>query len=217
MTEPLVLITGAGPTGLVLALWLTKLGVSVRIIDRTAEPGTTSRALAVQGRTLEFYGQLGIADGLIGRGVQIAGLNFWVKGARAARVPLRRIGEGMTPYPFALVVAQDVHERFLIEELEASGVKVERRTELIRFEPRGEGVRAALRHADGSEETCDAAYLAGCDGASSTVREGLALGFPGGTYAGLFYVHAAGRLRRVGGSARRPGDVAGLLPCRTAR
>src|SRR5688572_10969966 len=188
MTEPLVLITGAGPTGLVLALWLTKLGVSVRIIDRTAEPGTTSRALAVQGRTLEFYGQLGIADGLIGRGVQIAGLNFWVKGARAARVPLRRIGEGMTPYPFALVVAQDVHERFLIEELEASGVKVERRTELIRFEPRGEGVRAALRHADGSEETCDAAYLAGCDGASSTVREGLALGFPGGTYAGLFYV-----------------------------
>ena len=50
-----VLIVGAGPTGLVLALWLTRLGVSVRIIDKTAEPGTTSRALAVQARTLEFY------------------------------------------------------------------------------------------------------------------------------------------------------------------
>jgi 2-polyprenyl-6-methoxyphenol hydroxylase-like FAD-dependent oxidoreductase len=48
-----VLIVGAGPTGLVLALWLTKLGVKVRIIDKTAEPGTTSRALAVQARTLE--------------------------------------------------------------------------------------------------------------------------------------------------------------------
>lgn len=188
LTHPPVLIVGAGPTGLVLALCLTRLGVAVRIVDRTAEPGTTSRALAVQGRTLEFYRQLGIADALIGRGVRIAGLNFWVRGARAARVPLTSIGEGMTPYPFALVVAQDVHERFLVERLEASGVKVERRTELIRLEPQGGHVRAVLRHQDGSEETVDASYLAGCDGASSTVREGLALGFPGGTYAGLFYV-----------------------------
>ena len=48
-----VLITGAGPTGLVLALWLSKLGVRVRIIDKASAPGTTSRALAVQARTLE--------------------------------------------------------------------------------------------------------------------------------------------------------------------
>ena len=44
------------------------------------------------------------------------------------------------------------------------------------------------RRADGSEEICTAAYLAGCDGAHSTVREALAIGFPGGTYEGLFYV-----------------------------
>jgi 2-polyprenyl-6-methoxyphenol hydroxylase-like FAD-dependent oxidoreductase len=49
-----VLIIGTGPTGLILALWLTKLGVKVRIVDKTAEPGTTSRALAVQARTLEL-------------------------------------------------------------------------------------------------------------------------------------------------------------------
>lgn len=58
MTDPIVLITGAGPTGLVLALWLTKLGVKVRIIDKTAEPGTTSRALAVQARTLSSITRL---------------------------------------------------------------------------------------------------------------------------------------------------------------
>src|SRR5689334_13382065 len=57
-TDIPVLIAGAGPTGLVLALWLTRLGVSVRIIDKTAEPGTTSRALAVSARTLELYRQL---------------------------------------------------------------------------------------------------------------------------------------------------------------
>ena len=55
MTGHLVLIIGAGPTGLVLALWLARLGVRVRIIDKTAEPGTTSRAVAVQARTLELY------------------------------------------------------------------------------------------------------------------------------------------------------------------
>jgi 2-polyprenyl-6-methoxyphenol hydroxylase-like FAD-dependent oxidoreductase len=56
-----VLIAGAGPTGLVLAHWLTRLGVSVRLIDSAAESGTTSRALAVQARTLEFYRQIGLA------------------------------------------------------------------------------------------------------------------------------------------------------------
>jgi flavin-dependent dehydrogenase len=43
MSHSDALVIGAGPTGLVLALWLTKLGVRVRIIDKTAEPGTTSR------------------------------------------------------------------------------------------------------------------------------------------------------------------------------
>ena len=47
---------------------------------------------------------------------------------------------------------------------------------------------ARLRRPDGTEEACEAAYLAGCDGAHSTVREVLGVGFPGGTYAHLFYV-----------------------------
>ena len=75
-TAPSVLIVGAGPTGLALALWLTKLGVGLRIIDRTAEPGTTSRALGVQARTLEFYRQIGIAD---------AGLSVTLEAASAGQ------------------------------------------------------------------------------------------------------------------------------------
>ena len=182
------LIAGAGPTGLVLALWLTKLGVKVRIIDRTSEPGTTSRALAVQARTLEFYHQVGIDDVVISGGVKIQHLNLWVKGRRAARVPLQRAGQGLTPYDFALVFPQDAHERVLIERLDSLGVRVERRTELLRFSQSATGVTATLRRPDGSEEVCEAEYLAGCDGASSTVRGQLGIGFPGGTYTGLFYV-----------------------------
>ena len=188
MVNPSVLIIGAGPTGLALALWLTRLGVAVRIVDKAPEPGTTSRALAVQVRTLEFYRQLGIADSLITGGVKIAGVNFWVKGAKAARVPFQRIGEGLSPYPFVLVFPQDAHERLLIEHLDGLGVKVERDMELTRFDQHGARVRATLKRANGTGELCEAAYLAGCDGASSIVREQLNIGFPGGTYAGLFYV-----------------------------
>ena len=183
-----VLIAGAGPTGLVLALWLTKLGVRVRIIDKTAEPGTTSRALAVSARTLEFYRQLGFAEQLVESGVIVPAANFWVNSKKIVRLSLERLGTGFTPYPFALVFPQDLHERLLIAKLADAGVQVERRTTLVSFKHDAESVRVVLEREDGSQQDCAAAYLAGCDGAHSTVREALGTGFPGGTYSDLFFV-----------------------------
>jgi 2-polyprenyl-6-methoxyphenol hydroxylase-like FAD-dependent oxidoreductase len=183
-----VLIAGAGPTGLVLALWLTHLGIRVRIFDRAAEAGTTSRALAVQARTLEFYRQIDLDAAVVAGGVRVEAANLWVRGERRARVPLMQFGEGLSPFAFALVYPQDAHERLLIDRLAALGVTVERQTELLHFDQDGAGVRATVRRPDGREETIEAAYLAGCDGASSVVRDGLGIGFPGGTYTGLFYV-----------------------------
>jgi 2-polyprenyl-6-methoxyphenol hydroxylase-like FAD-dependent oxidoreductase len=183
-----VLIVGAGPTGLVLALWLTRLGGRVRIIDKTAEPGTTSRAVAVQARTLELYRQMGLADAVVERGRKAAAANFWVAGKRVAHFSLGDIGAGLSPFPYALIFPQDEHENLLIDHLRQSGVEVGRRTELLGFEEASGRVRARLKRPDGVEETCDAAYIAGCDGARSAVRESLKIGFPGGTYEHLFYV-----------------------------
>jgi 2-polyprenyl-6-methoxyphenol hydroxylase-like FAD-dependent oxidoreductase len=183
-----VLIVGAGPTGLVLALWLARVGVRVRIIDKTAEPGTTSRALAVQARTLEFYQQLGIADAVVAAGRKMLAANVWVKGKKVAHAVFGDMGVGISPFPYALIYPQDEHERLLIERLRASGVEVERQTELLRFEETADGVVGDLRRADGTEESCTAAYIAGCDGARSTMREALGIGFPGGTYEHMFYV-----------------------------
>src|ERR1700752_1312356 len=183
-----VLICGAGPTGLVLALWLTKLRVKVRIIDRTAEPGTTSRALAVQARTLELYRQLDLADAVIARGHQVPAGNFWVKGERKAGISLKALGAGLTPYPFMQIFPQDEHEKLLIERLEALGVGVERQTELVSFAESAAGVTARLRGPDGGEHEHRSRYLAGCDGARSRVREIIGTGFPGGTYRQVFYV-----------------------------
>src|SRR5258708_17282697 len=185
-----VLIVGAGPTGLVLALWLTRLGLRVRIIDRTAEPGTTSRALAVQARTLELYSQIGLADAVIKGGRRIAAVNLWVAGKQAAHAVFGNMGAGLSPFPYALIYPQDEHERLLIERLAEEGVKVERSTELLGFEDVTTRVLARLRCPDGVVETSTAAFIAGCDGAHSVVREALGIGFPGGTYAHLFYVAA---------------------------
>ncbi|UZE10061.1 FAD-dependent oxidoreductase [Pseudomonas sp. B21-053] len=183
-----VLIIGAGPTGLVLALWLSKLGIQVRIIDKTSAPGTTSRALAVQARTLELYRQLDLADAIVQNGHRVAAANFWVKGEAVARLPLTRIGEGLTPYAFLEIFPQDEHEALLIERLETFGVRVERDTTLENFTETGDGITAQLRLPDGQEETCQACYIAGCDGARSIVRKTLDSGFPGGTYQQIFYV-----------------------------
>jgi 2-polyprenyl-6-methoxyphenol hydroxylase-like FAD-dependent oxidoreductase len=183
-----VLIVGAGPTGLVLAHWLARLGVTVRIIDRSSGPSTTSRALGVQPRTLEFHRQVGLADAVVRGSVPITGGSIWVRGHRVARAPLAQIGKGLTAYPSVRAFPQDEHERVLISGLEALGIAVERRTELVDFEQDADRVRATIARPDGGRDICEAAFLAGCDGARSTVRHGLGIGFPGGTYSRLFYV-----------------------------
>lgn len=182
-----VLIIGAGPTGLVLALWLAHLGIRIRIIDKTAEPGTTSRALAVQARTLELYDQLGLGDAVSKSSRAALAVNLWVAGKRRAHVAFGNMGQGISPYPYPLIFPQDEHERFLIERLLKVGVKVERSTELLDFEV-ADRVAARIKTADGNVHTCRAAYIAGCDGAHSRVREQLKIGFGGGTYEHIFYV-----------------------------
>src|SRR5690349_17362269 len=117
MRETDVLIAGAGPTGLALALWLTQSGVRPRIVDKAATAGTTSRALVVQPRTLEFYRQLELADAVVDRGLEFAAANLWAAGKKAARVEIGRIGEGLSPFPYLIVFPQDEHERLLIDRL----------------------------------------------------------------------------------------------------
>jgi len=188
MSDTDVLIAGAGPTGLVLALWLQRLGVRVRIVDKVAEPGRTSRALVVHARILELYHQIGIAEAVAAQALRFVAINLWVRGKRRARVFLGDIGAGVSPYPYMLIFPQDQHERFLIERLSENGVRIERPTEVVGFEDRGTCVEVKLKHADGSDETCEAAFVAGCDGAHSVVRDAVHAGFPGGTDRHMFYV-----------------------------
>lgn len=182
-----ILIAGAGPTGLALALFLAKQGVKPRLIDKASGPGQASRAMVVQARTLEFYRQLGFADEVVRRGIEMEAGHLWEGGQEVAVFPLGEIGQGLSPYPFALSFPQDDHERLLNEQLAAVGLAVEWETELVGFHDDGDSVRVTLRK-NGAEEDSTVAYLCGCDGAHSVVRQTLAVGFPGGTYEQSFFV-----------------------------
>jgi len=214
-----VLVVGAGPTGLVIVLWLTALGVRVRIIDKTRagddlacarRAGTHAGAL----RSSRSPGDV-TERGVVRRGEPVGSRT------KAGRVAFGDVGMGLSPFPYALIVPQDEHERVLIAQLAARGVEVERGTTLIDFEDRGGHVAARLRRADGTEESCAAAFVAGCDGAHSTVREILGVGFPGGTYEHLFYVadvEASGAV--MDGElhvALDDGDFLAVFPMKSAR
>src|SRR6185295_8736616 len=188
MTTENVLIAGAGPTGLVLAHWLSRAGVRLRLIDKAAEPGTTSRALGVQARTLELYRQLGLDEVAVSAGTPFKGINLWVRGQHVGHVEIGDMGVGLSPYPYMLTLPQDLHERLLIDQLRPLGVEVERGVDLLGYEETADRVRARVRRPDGSEEEIEAAYLAGCDGARSKVRHAMGATFEGGTYERMFYV-----------------------------
>lgn len=187
MDDANVLIVGAGPTGLALALFLARSGVKPRVIDRKSGPGEESRAMVVQARTLEFYRQLGFGDTAVDRGIKMQAAHLWKDSREIAQIKFGDFGERLSPYPFALSFPQDDHERLLGEQLQAAGVDVDWETELVAFANQSDHVRATVR-ANGVQTDCVAAYLCGCDGAHSLVRQGLRLGFPGGTYDQRFYV-----------------------------
>ncbi len=193
-SRPDVLIIGAGPSGLVTALWLVKQGISVRIIDKAEADVTTSRALAIQARTLELYRQLEIAEDVVSNGHKITATNVWSEGTHRGRIPIGDIGTGLTPYPFIHIFSQDQHERLLEDRLNSLGVQVERHRELIHFTENKSTITARLKvtglHTNGDDnvETCEATFIVGCDGARSTVRHVSGVEYDGATYSHTFFV-----------------------------
>ncbi|MBV8345949.1 MAG: FAD-dependent monooxygenase [Candidatus Eremiobacteraeota bacterium] len=187
-----VLVVGAGPTGLVLALNLARRGVPLRIIDENAGPGQHSRAMAVQARTLEFYRSFGFADEIVAEGIVVERLHLRESGRderphQILQLDFTDLGDGMSPFPFVLTYPQDDHERFLVKKLADAGVTVERNTRLETFTQSAEGVDAKLSGPNGDEHVA-VRYICGCDGVHSTVRETLGLGFAGGTYEHFYFV-----------------------------
>ena len=183
-----VLVVGAGPTGLMLANQLGRRGVHALIIDRHSGPAQETRAVAVQARSLEIYAKLGIVDRAQELGARATGANLWAEGRHTARIPLGDIGQSLSPFPFVLMLGQDDNERIMGEHLRRWAMNVQWNTELVSFRQQADGVTARLRAPEGSIREVTAAYVAGCDGAHSIVREQCGIGFPGAPYEHVFFV-----------------------------
>jgi 2-polyprenyl-6-methoxyphenol hydroxylase-like FAD-dependent oxidoreductase len=178
-----VLIVGAGPTGLMMASELVRHGIQCRIIDKAPEASGLSRALAIHARTLEIFEDLGIADRFVSAGVKAHGGSVYAGGKRIVHFTFSRLN---SRYNYALMLPQDQTEALLARHLESLGLKVERPAELIALAQDADSITATLRHSDGREERCRTEYVVGCDGAHSTVRHALNLGFEGAEYEESF-------------------------------
>ncbi|HEX2134963.1 MAG TPA: FAD-dependent oxidoreductase [Microvirga sp.] len=183
-----VLIVGAGPTGLMLANQLARRGVRLLIIDRHSGPAQQTRAMGVQARTLEIYSQMGIVEEALALGARTIGANMWANGRWTARLPVGDIGRNLSPYPFLLMLGQDDNERIMGDRLRDHGVGVQWNTELIALAQQPKHVEATLRRPDGTAAQIRAAWVAGCDGSRSAVREMSGITFPGAPYEHTFFV-----------------------------
>ena len=180
-----VLISGAGPVGLTMANELVRHGISVRIVDKSAERTDKSKALVLWSRTLELFDHAGYVEPFLAAGMQAHGAQMSNGKDVIARISLDDIE---SVYPYALMIPQSDTERVLEEQLAKRGVKVERTVGLESFTDQGNQVQAVLRKASGESETLTADWLIGCDGAHSTVRHGLGFTFDGTTQPSDWYL-----------------------------
>lgn len=177
MYDKTVLVVGAGPTGLTLAIELARRGVHCRVIDARATAFEGSRGKGLQPRTLEIFEDLGILGNILEAGGPYPKLKLhW----GCLSLPLGFVGANArptdaAPYPNAWMVPQASTERILRERLSALGVDIEFGTALVKFEQDGQGVVAALS----TGEQLRASFLVGADGGHSTVRRTLGLRLEG--------------------------------------
>jgi 2-polyprenyl-6-methoxyphenol hydroxylase-like FAD-dependent oxidoreductase len=180
--EPIdVLVVGAGPVGLTLALQSSQHGAHVRLVERRPTAFRPSRAMILHPSTLDGLRRLGVTDALLARAATSAQIGVRL-GTRELMVELDTLALANRPFPRPVLVRQSDVEAVVAAALTERGVVVERGTELIGVQQGPELVTAELRQSDARIEHVPCRYLAGCDGVHSTVRRLSDIECSGGSY-----------------------------------
>jgi 2-polyprenyl-6-methoxyphenol hydroxylase-like FAD-dependent oxidoreductase len=175
--ETTVLIAGAGPTGLTLALDLARRGISFRLLEAADAPFKGSRGKGLQPRTLEIFEDLGVIQAILAAGAIYPKFRFHLGpfSLQAGSLGSSKQPTESVPYPNLWMVPQSRTETILRERLRALGSQVEFGKSLTTFTQNAGGVEATLS----TGEMVQADYLIGCDGGHSTVRKTLGLRLEG--------------------------------------
>jgi rifampicin monooxygenase len=165
-----VIISGGGPTGMMLASELRLHDVDVLVLEKDAEPSVLVRSLGLQPRSIEIMDQRGLLDRFLALGQQYPGGVGRFAGIATASPAVLDTAHG-----YLLGIPQPVTDRLLVERAVELGADVRRGHEVTGVEQDGDGVTVEL--ADGGR--LRSRWLVGCDGGRSLVRRLLGVGFPG--------------------------------------
>jgi len=180
--DPEVLVVGAGPVGLVAALFLQQHGVRVEIIDTHQRTTQHSYALAIHPRTLRVLDEAELSDGLIAAGRKLTKVAYYEGGQRRIEIDYSALA---SRHPYLLVIRQSLLERAAEEALRHKKVNVLWGHRLQSLEADGEGPRAEVATLDqvatgypvartewvvARSETIRPKYVIGADGYDSAVR-----------------------------------------------
>lgn len=180
-----VLIVGAGPTGLILAIELARRGVPFHLIDRMAGPAPWSAAIFIKARSLEILAALGLIDAFLERGQIVDGVNIYLDEKHMGSVRFR---DADSPYPYILSIPEEQTVKLLIAKLQQLKGKVEWGVEFLGFDERDGGVTARLNSEESGEYLLQAQWTVGTDGYHSAVRDAIGDQFDGKDYPELWGV-----------------------------
>jgi 2-polyprenyl-6-methoxyphenol hydroxylase-like FAD-dependent oxidoreductase len=173
--SPIVLVVGAGPTGLLLAAELVRREVDCQLIDAYDAPLGWDRATVVHERSIEVFEALGLADRLLGQAVKVRGARLRSDAGTLGEVNLALAG---SRYGFDLGLSEDVVESVLTEYLEGLGGTVTRSTRLIGIREDADCIVATVERG-GDHQDVRVSWIVGCDGFHSTTRQLVGIDYPG--------------------------------------
>src|SRR6201998_71474 len=179
MNDTDVLVVGAGPTGLAVTASLIARAVRAVVVDKFREGQNSSRAPAVNARTLEVLEDLDVARRMVKAG--LIAPRFTMREGRPLLTPVD-FSDLPTKHPYTLMLSQADTERLLLEQLHELGGEVIRPKTLSRVTQDANGAIATFD----DSQTIRASYIVGTDGMHSIVREQAGIGFAGGEFAESF-------------------------------